>query len=132
MSVRVWVRSLASLSGLSIRHCYKLPRRSQMPTRCRWATAALIQPLVWELPYDAGAALKEKKKIRALSPVQFTLLPSSDLSPRVSVHQLWRGEMNLLNQSPPRGHSIVEPGGCLCHLPDLAASVALKKQSLCI
>ena len=29
---------------------------------CRLAAAALIQPLVWELPYAAGVALKRKKK----------------------------------------------------------------------
>ena len=29
---------------------------------CRLATAAPIQPLDWELPYAAGAALKTKKK----------------------------------------------------------------------
>ena len=42
---------------------------------CRWglepvllwlwsklAAAALIQPLVWELPYSAGESLKKKKK----------------------------------------------------------------------
>ena len=27
----------------------------------RWAAAAPIQPLAWELAYAAGAALKEKK-----------------------------------------------------------------------
>jgi len=30
--------------------------------RCRPAAAAPIQPLGWELPYAAGAALKRKKK----------------------------------------------------------------------
>ena len=29
---------------------------------CRWAAAALIWPLAWELPCAAGAALKKKKK----------------------------------------------------------------------
>ena len=28
----------------------------------RLATAALIQPLTWELPYALGAALKKKKR----------------------------------------------------------------------
>ena len=31
---------------------------------CRPAATALIQPLAWELPYAAGAALKRKKKER--------------------------------------------------------------------
>ena len=29
---------------------------------CRPAAAALIQPLAWDLPYAAGAALKSQKK----------------------------------------------------------------------
>ena len=29
---------------------------------CRLATVALIQPLAWELPYAANAALKSKKE----------------------------------------------------------------------
>ena len=29
---------------------------------CRWAAAATIGPLAWELSYDAGAALERKKK----------------------------------------------------------------------
>ena len=29
---------------------------------CRPAAAALIQPLAWDLPYAAGAALNDKKK----------------------------------------------------------------------
>ena len=29
---------------------------------CRLATAALIQPLDWELPYAAGAAIKKEKE----------------------------------------------------------------------
>lgn len=50
VTVRLWVQSLASLSGLGIRHCYEL--------RCRlWtqlcsvllAAVALIQPLGREL-----------------------------------------------------------------------------------
>ena len=30
---------------------------------CRLAAAVPVQPLSWELPYAAGAALKKKKKI---------------------------------------------------------------------
>ena len=29
---------------------------------CRLTAAALIQPLVWELPYALGVAIKKKKK----------------------------------------------------------------------
>ena len=53
-SMRMWVRSLVLLSVLRIQCCHEL--------WCRPAAAALIQPLTWELPYAAGAALKKKKK----------------------------------------------------------------------
>ena len=52
VSLRMWVRSLASLSGSGIRCCHEL--------WCRLAAAAPIWPLAWELPYAAGAALKKK------------------------------------------------------------------------
>ena len=35
---------------------------------CRLAAVAPIRPLAWELPYAAGAALKEKGKERDVSP----------------------------------------------------------------
>ena len=47
------VRSLASLSGLRIRHCELC---------CRPAAAALIQPLAWEPPNATGAVLEKGKK----------------------------------------------------------------------
>jgi len=62
------VRSLASLSGL-IRCCHELGvgRRHGLDLVllglwCRLAATALIHPLAWELPFAAGAALKNKKK----------------------------------------------------------------------
>ena len=65
ISMRMWVRSLASFSGLRIWCCHKLPTRSKMELGSgvvwlwrRLAAAALIQPLAWELPYATGAALK--------------------------------------------------------------------------
>ena len=42
------------LSGLRIQCCCEL--------WCTLAVAALIQTLAWELPYDAGSALKRKKR----------------------------------------------------------------------
>ena len=51
--MRMWVQSLTSLSGLRIQHCHELG--------CRLAAVALIQLLAWEVPYDAGVALKSKK-----------------------------------------------------------------------
>ena len=52
--MRTLVRSLVSLSGLRIRCCHEL--------WCRLAATARIRPLVWELPYAEGLALKRKKK----------------------------------------------------------------------
>ena len=54
VSMRTWVRSLASLSGLKIWCCHDL-----LP---RLAAVALIWPLAWELPYALCAALKSKNK----------------------------------------------------------------------
>ena len=68
--MRMWVRSPALLSGLSIQcHC-ELWRRSQIWLRSgiaaagwhRPAAATPIPPLAWETPYATGAAIKRKKK----------------------------------------------------------------------
>ena len=53
-TMRFWVQSLASLSGLRIQCCHELWRRL--------AAVALILPLAWKSPYAVGAALKSKKK----------------------------------------------------------------------
>ena len=65
----MWVRSLASLIGLSAQHCHELWCRLQMRLSlvwlwlwCRLAIVALIGPLAWEPPYAAGVALKSKKE----------------------------------------------------------------------
>ena len=63
--VRTQVQYLNLLIGLRIWHCHKLQHRSQMWLRSSiavavvqaWA-AALIQPLVWELPCATGVAIK--------------------------------------------------------------------------
>ena len=67
-TVRLCVRSLALLSGLRIWSCHELWCKSQMHlgsgVAVAWfrpAATAPIQPLAWELPYAAGAALKSKK-----------------------------------------------------------------------
>ena len=52
-TTRLQVQSLASLSGLRIRRCHEL--------WCRPAAVAPTVPLVWELPYAMGAALKKIK-----------------------------------------------------------------------
>ena len=60
--MRVWVQSLASLSGLRIHHtmsCGVGCRHSSDPMLlwlwCRLTDVAPIQLLVWELPYATGA-----------------------------------------------------------------------------
>ena len=66
LSMRMQVQSLALFSGLkdpALPQAVALGRRwgSDLVLLwlwCRLAAAALIQPLVWELPYAEGAALK--------------------------------------------------------------------------
>ena len=67
-TMRLWVRSLASFSGLVIRGCHELWCRLQ--TQLRSGTAWLwrrpaatdpIRPLAWEPPYAAGVAQKTQK-----------------------------------------------------------------------
>ena len=56
-----WVKG----SGIA-KSCGIICRRGSDPMLlwlwCRLAAAAPIQPLAWELPYAAGAAVKKKKK----------------------------------------------------------------------
>ena len=66
--MRLRVQSPASISGLRIWPCRELWYRSQMRFGsgvamlwCRPAAVALIQPLVWEILYTVGAALKNKQ-----------------------------------------------------------------------
>ena len=53
VSMRMQIQSLASFSGLRIRHCHELQCRSQTQLWCG---------IAWELPYAAGAALKRPKR----------------------------------------------------------------------
>ena len=69
-SIRMRVRSLASLSGLRIQvavSCDVSHRRNSDPEllwlRCRPVAAAPIRPLAWEPPYAMGVALKIQKVI---------------------------------------------------------------------
>ena len=68
VSMRTWVRSLASLSGLRIWHCLScgVGHRSALDLVLLWpwhrlAAAALIQPLAWKLVYAIPAALKTEE-----------------------------------------------------------------------
>ena len=63
--MRMWVQSVALLSGLRIQLCNELWCRSQtrLGSALLWlwhrpAETALIRPLAWEPPYAMGAALK--------------------------------------------------------------------------
>ena len=68
--MRFRVRSLASLSGLRIWRCSELCGIGRslgldlmlLWLWCRPAAIAPIEPLAWEPPYAAGAALKSRKK----------------------------------------------------------------------
>ena len=66
--MRARVRSLASFSGLRIRHCHELWCSLQTWLRsgllCLWhrpAGTAPIRPLAWKLPYAVGVVLKRLK-----------------------------------------------------------------------
>ena len=67
--MRMWVRSLALLSGLRIWPAvsYGVGLRCSSDPTFQWlwhrpAATAPILPLAWELPYARGAALKKKEK----------------------------------------------------------------------
>ena len=75
--MRLRVQSLASLSGLRIRRCRELWHRLQRQLRFGVAVAlaiAPIQPLVWELSYATGAALKTQKQNKQKKD-QYNLIP---------------------------------------------------------
>ena len=65
--MRIWVQSLASLSGLGIPCCCGVGHRHDSDLAwlwlwCRLAAVALLHPLAWELPYAPGVVLKSEKK----------------------------------------------------------------------
>ena len=67
VSMRMWVWSLALLSGLSIQHCHELWCRSQSSSDlallwCRPVATALMRPIAWELPYAKRLAVKSENK----------------------------------------------------------------------
>ena len=66
-TMRLWVQSLASFSGLRIWCCRELWCRAKMWLESlvavvwrRPATVAAIRPLAWEPPCALGASLKSK------------------------------------------------------------------------
>ena len=67
--MRLWVQSLASLSGLRILHCHELWYKSQtqLGPVLLWlwhrpAATVQIRPLAWEPPYAANVALEKDQK----------------------------------------------------------------------
>ena len=106
VSVRMWVWSLASLSGLKNQRCHELRCRLQTQLSsgvavavCSLAAVALIQPLAWELPCALGEALKRPpppKKNKTPKPratlmgskVSFKSPPSQAHPTRLSTHTL--------------------------------------------
>ena len=54
LSLRMWVQSLALLSGLRIRHCHKQQMHTQIWCGCGCGVA-----LAWEFPYATGMALRK-------------------------------------------------------------------------
>ena len=79
--MRFRVQSEAPLSGLRVWHYHEL--QCSLQTRLgsevdvpvsRPAAAALIRPLVWELPCAMSAALKKKKKKKKKKLGHFTVI----------------------------------------------------------
>ena len=73
VSVRMWVQSLASLSGYGCTvvtsGSVSCRSSSDLVLLLLWlwqrpAAATLIHPLAWKLPYATGEAVKRKKKER--------------------------------------------------------------------
>ena len=69
--MRLWCRSLASLSGLRIQRCVScgVGHWPGLDLALLWlwsrpAATAPISPLAWEPPYAAGAALEKTKRLR--------------------------------------------------------------------
>ena len=64
--MRLWLRSLALLSGLRIWSCHGVGHRCGLNLAllwlwCRLAETAPIRPLAWEPLYAVGVALKRQK-----------------------------------------------------------------------
>ena len=81
--MRMWVQSLALLSGSGIAMSCDVGHRSGSDLVRLWlwpADVAPIQPLVWELPYAMGTPMKsegKKKKDRKPKNIFFQRLKDS-------------------------------------------------------
>ena len=77
VSVRMWVQSLASFSGLWIWHSRKLQCRSDLVLPCLWHRPQM--QLQFELPYAADVALKKSFKYRLYSENSHVYITSSNI-----------------------------------------------------
>ena len=70
VSIRMWLQSLTSLSGLRICNCHELWCRlqTQLESVLLWLWCRPMRPLDWEFPYAAGEALRGKKKANPKAP----------------------------------------------------------------
>ena len=87
VTMRMWVRSLASLRGLRIAMSCGVGHKHGLDPallwlRCRPAAVAPIRPLAWELPCAGVAALKSKKKKVEIPYFSWTHCPSEFDQPR--------------------------------------------------
>ena len=102
--MRLWVRSLALLSGLRIQCCCVVGFRCGSGPALLWlgrrpAATPLIRPLAWEPPYAEGVALerkgkktkkkKKKKKERKRAEENEDKETLEDLSQRDSERKWW-------------------------------------------
>ena len=81
ISMKMWVWSLASISGVRSQHCLNYGKGHGYGSDlvllwlwCRLAAVALIQPLAWEFPYATGeVALRKKKDKKKIFMKQYNL-----------------------------------------------------------
>ena len=120
VSMRMWVRSLVSLSGLRLQHCCELWCGSQMwlgscvavscgivcrhgsdlvLLSCRPAAVALIRPLVWEPPCATGVALKRREKEKKNRTWRTGILCSQHRVFRYLGRNLWMLEAPILAEA---------------------------------
>ena len=106
-NLRMWVRSLVSVSGLRIQCCCELWCRSWIYYCCgcgiSWQLIALIQPLAWELPYAVGGALKRQQQQK--NPLMYKKMISE-----ISHREVWfiiqksAGVTNHINRLGKKNH----------------------------
>ena len=118
--MRLWVRSLALLSGLRIRCCHEPWYRSQTwgsDPVLLWlwlkpAAVALIRRLAWEPPYASGTALEKTKRQKKKSLFFFFLFRAT---PTVYGRSWARGWIGAVAAGLRHSHSSGDASH-ICHL----------------